>query len=77
MSGVERRLGRLTTIFRAADCPTCRDWERTTVEIGRADELPVHLPRPDHCPDCRRPAPRITHVVQIIRPDDEERGIAR
>ncbi len=75
MSGdLNRRLGRLSVLYGARGCPTCADWGKTTVEIGRRDELPVHLPPPERCPSCGRRPPNITNVIQIVMPDDENAG---
>lgn len=78
MSGdLNRRLNKLQVIAGGKGCPSCRDWDTTTVEIGTRDQLPVHLARPEKCPDCGRRAPQTTAVVQIVAPDlgdDESAG---
>lgn len=72
MSSMDRRITKLGRIYGARGCATCRSWDTTIVEYGRRDQLPVHLDRPDRCPDCGRRAPDRTAVVQIIRPDDDD-----
>ncbi len=81
MSDIRRRLGRLQVIAGEKGCPTCADWDTTTVvqivapewwTEGTEPTEPTLLPRPDRCPSCgRRPSNRTT-VIQIVAPDVQD-----
>ena len=77
MSGdLNRRIGKLTSLYGTRGCDTCRPWHTTRVEIVPANVAPIDPPpAPVRCPACGRTIPSLTNTIRIVMPpagDDPE-----